>query len=445
MRIALFFVAALLAGGIADTAEACSCVAQRTGNQRNAVAMAVNASKAVFVGHAVEEQRVAGAATAASWRTRMRVEETLAGSVGTTVDVYVPDDACGSRFTIGDRYLVYAVDQGGEHWTHACTRTGMAQGHGDLGYLRDRSYLQAPTKVDAKRGFIVAHERDSRLAFIDPSAGTITTLGEVASGPHEIAVSRSGTKAVVTSYDPKPPNGSSLSVVDLATFETTRHFIGSLFRPQAIAISDDIAWYTVEAQVALGQFDLQGGPAFDRRPADRTRAPVLVAATREGMVVTTYADSAEIAFNGRDRLTHVAVQGVPQLIELTPDESRLWVVAGSRVTILDVEQKTAVATFDLTIKRPGAMQFLPDGGRVVISDLDSGDVLVVDAQTHELRGRVHVGRTPSDIAVTPNGRQAYVALTGDNTVVGLDLARMAVFQTIPTGDAPTRIVWTGPR
>ena len=88
---------------------------------------------------------------------------------------------------------------------------------------------------------------------------------------------------------------------------------------------------------------------------------------------------------------------------------------------------------------------MPSVGRVVVSDLDSGDVLVFDARTYELRGRVHVGRTPADIAITPNGRQAYVVLTGDNSVVGLDLARMAVFQTIPTGDAPTRIVWTGPR
>jgi DNA-binding beta-propeller fold protein YncE len=258
-------------------------------------------------------------------------------------------------------------------------------------------------------------------------------------------VSSTGTKAVVTSYDPTPPDGSSLSIVDLSTFETSRHFVGTLFRPQSIAVSDDVAWYTVDSQPALGAFNLRAAGWLGRRPAALKQPPRLVAATRDGLLMTTDAASPEVAFDSRDRLTYVAVRGVPSLIELSPDDHQLWVVSGAQVTILDVAGKTVAGSIDLPIRRPGALQFLPDGGRIVITDLESGDALVLDAHTYELRGRVHVGRMPSDIAITPNGRQAYIVLTGDNQVIGLDLTRMAIFQAITTGDAPTRIVWTGAR
>jgi DNA-binding beta-propeller fold protein YncE len=438
------FVAGLCAG-FADIAEACTCVPERTGAQRNAVAMAVKGASAVFVARALDEQYVRLSADQGLWRIRMRVEEAFAGTVPETVEVDVTDDTCGVRFTVGEAFLVYAHDANGRYGTGLCMRTGIAAGHPDLQYLRDRSYLLPQARIEPKRGLLVAHEKDSRLAFIDPSSGTVTTVGEVPIGPHEIAVSSTGTKAVVTSYDPKPPNGSSLSVVDLSTFETSRHFVGTLFRPQSIAVSDDIAWYTVDSQPAPGSFSLQAGGLLGRRAASLKRSPQLIAATRDGLLMTTDATSTEVAFDSRDRLVHVAVRGVPSLIELSPDDHQLWVISGAQVTILDVAAKTVAGNFDLPIRRPGALQFLPDGGRVVITDLESGDALVLDAHTYELRGRVHVGRMPSDIAVTPNGRQAYIALTGDDQVIGLDLTRMAIFQAITTGEAPTRIVWTGAR
>src|SRR5688572_16804206 len=407
--------------------------------------MAVTGSKAVFVARALDERYVRLAADAGLWRMRMRVEETFAGDLPETVDVDVTDDTCGVRFTVGEAFLVYAHEANGGYGTGLCTRTGIAAGHPDLQYLRDRSYLLPQPPIAPKRGLLLAHEKDSRLAFIDPGAGTLTTVGEVPLGLHEIAVSSTGTKAVVTSYDPKPPNGSSLSVVDLSTFETSRHFVGTLFRPQAIAVSDDVAWYTVESQPALGSFNLQDDIRLGRRATALKRPPRLIAATRDGLLMTADATSPEVAFDSRERVVHVAVRGVPTLLEVSPDDHQLWVISGAQVTILDVVSKAVAGSFDLPIRRPGALQFLPDGGRVVISDLESGDALVLDAHTYELRGRVHVGRLPSDIAITPNGRQAYIALTGDNQVIGLDLTRMAIFQAIATGEAPVRIVWTGAR
>jgi YVTN family beta-propeller protein len=445
--VCLALGAAILAGGFDSSAEACSCVEQTFQSTRAAVAAEARASRAVFVARVVRDDRVRFDRGEWTWRVRMQIEEAFKGTPPEAVDLFIDDTSCGYRMTAGERYLVYAFDRGGNFETNLCTRTGPADGHRDLTYLRDGSYLRPIVRAEPKRGLLVAHEADPRLLLIDPGSGQTEASIDVSPGPHEMAISRDGGKLVITSYDPKPPSGSSLLIVDLATLETRRRLIGSLFRPQAIVISDDMAWYSIESQVALESTGLwaEGGRPISVPRTDRRRTPLLVTATRTGSLIWTYVKSEDVAFGGASGVTHVPVGGVPQLIELTPDDRHLWVVSGTRLTVVDVERKVVLTAPDLPIRRPSAMQFLPDGTRVVMSDLESGDVLVLDTQTYELRGRVQLGRGPADIAVTPNGRQAYIAMTGENAVVGLDLARMAIFQTIPTGEAPNRIVWSGPR
>jgi len=92
-------------------------------------------------------------------------------------------------------------------------------------------------------------------------------------------------------------------------------------------------------------------------------------------------------------------------------------------------------------KRSNRLKFTPDGKLVLISDLGSGDLVIVDAQTHQQRTRIPLGRMPEGILVAPDGTSAFVAVAGENHIAVVDLKSLAVTKTIATGKGPDGMAW----
>jgi YVTN family beta-propeller protein len=53
-------------------------------------------------------------------------------------------------------------------------------------------------------------------------------------------------------------------------------------------------------------------------------------------------------------------------------------------------------------------------------------------------GTVHVGQHPEWVTLTPDGKVAYVAAAGDNSVTAVDTATLKVVARIPVGQVPKR-------
>lgn len=66
----------------------------------------------------------------------------------------------------------------------------------------------------------------------------------------------------------------------------------------------------------------------------------------------------------------------------------------------------------------------------------SGSVSVIDAATNQVVATIPVHRLPYFIAVSPDGRRAYVPNSGSNSVSVLDLDHHREIATVPTGDQP---------
>lgn len=72
-----------------------------------------------------------------------------------------------------------------------------------------------------------------------------------------------------------------------------------------------------------------------------------------------------------------------------------------------------------------------------------GEVWAIDTTTLRAVGRVTVGRHPAHIALTPDGRFAWVANRGDNTVSVVDTSeRRAEVAQIPAGRGPADVAFT---
>jgi DNA-binding beta-propeller fold protein YncE len=141
--------------------------------------------------------------------------------------------------------------------------------------------------------------------------------------------------------------------------------------------------------------------------------------------------------------TVVTVGRGPEGFDLAPDARQLW-AAGSQdgsVTIIDVGTKRVVGSFGVQTKRSNRLKFTPDGRLVLISDLDTGDLVVLEHETRKILKRIPVGRGLAGILITPDSKTAYAAATGDNNVGVIDLSKLELVDRLRTGTGPDGMAW----
>ena len=111
------------------------------------------------------------------------------------------------------------------------------------------------------------------------------------------------------------------------------------------------------------------------------------------------------------------------------------------MSIIDIFSKRVTHTFNVQTKRSNRLRFTPDGRLVLISDLDAGELLVLDRDTLKDLKRIKLGSQPAGILIQPDGARAYVAVTGDNNIAVIDLKNL----NWSTASLPARIrmAWPG--
>jgi YVTN family beta-propeller protein len=133
----------------------------------------------------------------------------------------------------------------------------------------------------------------------------------------------------------------------------------------------------------------------------------------------------------------------PEGIDLSPDGRQVW-SAHSRdggVSIIDVASKKVVQTLAVGSKRSNRIKLTPDAKFVLISDLEAGELIVLDAPARKEIKRLPLGRMPEGILIPPSSGRAYVAVNGDNFIAVIDLKTWQVTQKIHAGMGPDGMAW----
>jgi YVTN family beta-propeller protein len=296
---------------------------------------------------------------------------------------------------------------------------------------------------------LVLNKEDATLAVVDPASGTVTGRIAVGEGPHEIVASDDGKWAFASNYGTGPAPGRTISMIDLAAKKELRRIdVSPLRRPHGLAIAGGKLYFTAEADKKVARYD----PAADR--IDWTfetgqATTHMIRLTRDMRTIFTAnigSDSVSAIERGADGAWHQTVIPVgkgPEGNALTPNGRELW-VAQSRdgaVSIIDVASKQVIATIDAGTKRSNRIAFTPDGTRALISDLDAGELVVIDAAARTVSRRVPVGKMPEGILIAPDGARAFVAVNGDNQVAVIDLKTWQVTGRFSTGTGPDGMAW----
>ncbi len=294
---------------------------------------------------------------------------------------------------------------------------------------------------------LVLNKEDATLAIVDPASGKVLATIPTGEGPHEVATD--GKLAFVGNYGAQNP-GHTLSVIDIgAKKELRRVELNPLWRPHGIFAFQGKAYFTAETNRMIARYD-PAANQLDWMFGTGLNTTHMILLNKAGTKIFTSnigSDAIAIMEAGNSptawNVTVIPVGKGPEGFDLSPDEKEIW-AAHSRdggVSIIDVASKKVTGTIDLHTKRSNRLKITPDGKRVLISDLDAGELVILDRDSRKEIKRVPLGKAPEGILIQPDGGRAYIAVNGDNFIAVLDLKSLEIVQKISPGKGPDGMAW----
>ncbi|MEZ2334837.1 YncE family protein [Mucilaginibacter sp. RCC_168] len=286
------------------------------------------------------------------------------------------------------------------------------------------------------RSLLALSKSDHILAIIDPVNLKVLARIPVGSDPHEVIASADGKTAYVSIYG----GGSlhELSVIDLMTQKPlpsldTRPLMG----PHGLAFANGKVWFSAEGSKAVGSYDPVSAK-FDWAMGTGQDRTHMIYVNRDGKkVYTTNVNAATVSIledNATAPAYHEWVQTVIPVakgsegFDVSPDGRELWTAgaADGAISIIDLTTKKLTRTIDAKAVGANRLQFTPDGKRVLVSSLRTGDVFVYDAASHKELKRINTGHGAAGILIDDDGSRAFIGCTGDNYVAVIDLKTLTV-------------------
>jgi YVTN family beta-propeller protein len=302
-----------------------------------------------------------------------------------------------------------------------------------------------PSAAQTGGRLVVLNKDDATLVTIDAASGRI--LGTVATGegPHEVAVSDDGRWAFAANYGERTP-GSSISMIDLAAMKESRRIdVTPLRRPHGLVFLDGRLYFTSETNRLIGRYDPQADKIDWLMGTGQTGTHMLWVSADGARIVTCNIGSNSMTLLERAAAnplnwsaTTIAVGKGPEGFDVSPDGREVWAAhsGDGGVSIIDLAARKVTATIDAGTKRSNRLKFTRDGRYALISDVDSGDLVVIDVATRSIARRLPVGRNPEGILIAPDGATAFVAVAGDNNIAVVDLNTWTVARRIEPGRGP---------
>ncbi|MBI1875785.1 MAG: beta-propeller fold lactonase family protein [Acidobacteria bacterium] len=299
---------------------------------------------------------------------------------------------------------------------------------------------------------LVLNKSENALVVVDPASKRVLGKVPTGEGPHELAVAADGKLAFVSNYGSGQAPGHTISVVDLAARKELRRVdLKPFTRPHGLFAADGKVYFTAEANRAIGRYDPAANQIDWVMGTGQTSTHMVLLNKDSSRIFTANIGSDSImvlergANPGAWNATVVPVGRGPEGLDLSPDGTQLW-AAHSRdggVSIVDVAAKKVTQTLNLQTKRSNRLKFTPDGRLALVSDLDGGELVVVDVASRKEIKRVKLGRAPEGILVAPDSSRAYVAVNGDDYVAIVDLKGLDVVDRIATGpgSGPDGLAW----
>src|SRR5215469_16602946 len=299
---------------------------------------------------------------------------------------------------------------------------------------------------------LVLEKNDKSMAIVDPA--TLKVVGRVPAGedPHEVVASDDGKFAYISNYGAFQAPQHTISIAYLSTQKPMPAFdLGALRAPHGLEFVNGKVYFTAEGSKVIGRYDPATRLLDWTLGIGQNRTHMLVVSKDESRIFTANVNSDTISILDRDNNgdasgwieTSISVGKGPEGFDVSPDGKELWAANShdGTVSVVDLINRKVVQTIDVHTKRANRVKFTPDGKLVLISDLETGDLVVLDAAGRKEVKRLNLGHGVAGILIIPDGSRAYVAVSSDGQVAVIDRKTLSVTGRITTGKGPDGMAW----
>lgn len=330
-------------------------------------------------------------------------------------------------------------------------------GVGSLSMITDtrRSPEDPPARTAADTGSIVASNMDAHtVSIVDVASGkTIATI-PTGEGPHEVAISHDGARAVVSIYGNRASVGSSLVLLDLRVPTAAPRVIDlgpGNQRPHGVVFLPGDTQLLVAGERAqrLMLVDLASG-AIDTTMRTNQATTHMVALSSDGrQAFTTNLVAMSVSAVDVPTRTVRATYPVGARIEglaVTPDAREVWVGGNESHLVYVLDGATGAITARIDgFGFPYRIGITPDTRTAVVSDPGSEKIHLVDVTSRKVRsvidvpsmsaadGAAAVPASPQGVTISRDGQFAFVTLKAVGRVAVVDIARSVILRTLPVG------------
>lgn len=316
-------------------------------------------------------------------------------------------------------------------------------------------------QISQQHWLLALSKSDHTLAVIDPGTLKIIARIPVGSDPHEVIASSDGKRAYVSIYG----GGSmhELSVIDLVNKKALKTIdTRPLMGPHGLTYVNNKLWFTTEGSKTVGRFDPVSQKVDWVMGTGQDRTHMIYVSTDGEKVYTTNIASGTVSIleesiqeqnpggfrppphreganiPGQRGLappprknwvqTLIPVSKGSEGFDVSPDGRELWTAASDdgTIAIIDLPAKKIKTTLDAKVIGANRLKFTPDGKRVLVTSLRSGDLFVYDAASHKEIKRIPTGHGAAGILIDDAGKHAYIGCTEDNYVAVVDLQSLTV-------------------
>lgn len=318
--------------------------------------------------------------------------------------------------------------------------------------------LAAALAAQAGPRVLVGNKAADTVWALDAASGERVSEYTAGPAPHEIAVTRDGRSAVVTTYGHRDA-AHSLAVIDLQAGTTRTIDLGAHGRPHGVQLlANGDALVTTEASGALLRVDIARGEVIGVAevgdgvghmvavtPDDRA---AYVSKIRAGTVLRVDLATMDA---GQERPAGAGAEG----IAVAADGS-VWVTnrADDTVTVHDADTLETLATLP-SAGFPIRVVFTPDGRQALVTNAKAATLSVFDVATRRTLATVALapedaalqdtllgsGPLPIGAIVDPERPRAYVAISGANRIAVIDTQSWQVIDHWTTGREPDALAW----
>ena len=303
---------------------------------------------------------------------------------------------------------------------------------------------------------LVVNQASDTLSLIDLATREAYRHVAVVGGPHEVAVSPDGGRAVVTNYR-KPGVGAqnTLSVISLPDGDTLKTIdLGEFRAPH------DVHWVdatrvvtTAEDNRALLLVDTASGAIERVYRTERDGSHMLALSPDHTRLYSSNmgGDGSVSVFDFQtgEKITDIDTGAECEGIGVTPDGR--WVWAGNRaedtVSIIDTRSLERVKTLD-SPGFPYRVEFTPDGRYALVPHARSGSLMVGDVSGQRVVRYIPLGMTevaePSTAGVFPHpdNKHAFVTVRNDNSVLVLNIETGETLARVAVQASPDGVAWS---